>query len=163
MGIFDKIIGKKSAQGGPASGWEKPAEKKEKPKKDRVQAKQVKAEKKPKKPVVTQPRKKEKTRKVLKKERNIAHQILIEPFITEKSTSLGQFNKYVFKVSHEAGKNRIKEAIQDYYGVGVTSVNIIKIHPKKRIHGRTVGWKQGFKKAIVTLQEGDTIGITEGV
>ena len=105
----------------------------------------------------------EKAAKVLKKEENIAHRILAEPFVTEKSTSLGQFNKYVFKVVQKAEKRQIKEAIQDYYGVRVASVHTIKIHPKKRIHGRTVGYKKGYKKAIVTLQQGDTIGINESV
>jgi large subunit ribosomal protein L23 len=109
------------------------------------------------------PKKPEKARKIVKKEDSIAHKILIEPFITEKSTSLGQFNKYVFKVDRKAGKNQIKEAIQDYYGVEVTKVNVIKIHPKKRIHGRTIGWKKGFKKAVVTLKEGDLIGVADGV
>lgn len=102
-------------------------------------------------------------RKIAKKERNIAHSTLIKPMVTEKSTGLGQFNKYVFKVHPQMNKSRIKSAVEDYYGVGVTSVNIVKIHPKKRIQGRTIGWKQGFKKAIVTLQAGDTIGVAEGV
>lgn len=144
MGIFDKIIGRKPAEGESASEKEKkPASVEiERPKKAKVKS--------------------EKVVKAVKKEKNIAHQILVEPFITEKSTSLGQFNKYVFRVNQKADKNQIKEAVQDYYGVGVTSVNIIKIHPKKRIHGRTVGWKQGFKKAVVTLREGDAIGVAEG-
>ncbi|MDD5490019.1 MAG: 50S ribosomal protein L23 [Candidatus Moranbacteria bacterium] len=93
----------------------------------------------------------------------MAHRILVEPFITEKSTSLGEFNKYVFRVDQKAGKRQIKEAIQDYYGVRVASVHTIKIHPKKRIHGRTIGYKKGYKKAIVTLVAGDTIGINESV
>lgn len=76
---------------------------------------------------------------------------------------MGQFGKYVFKVNPRAGKHEIKSAVEDYYGVGVTKVNIIKIHPKKRIHGRIVGYKQGFKKAIVTLQEGDAIGAVSEV
>lgn len=161
MGIFDRIIGKKSAKDGPAPGGEKkPEEKKKKPA-------PVKAEKKKDKPVkkskAEKPKKNFPSRKIAKKEENQAHSILIAPIISEKSTVLGQFNKYVFKVSQRADKSGIKSAIEDYYGVGVTKVNIVKIHPKKRMQGRKIGWKQGFKKAIVTLQEGDTIGITEGV
>ena len=103
------------------------------------------------------------TRKTAKKEENAAHSVLIAPIISEKTTAFGQLNKYVFKVRPEAGKYDVKSAVEGYYGVSVTKVNIVKIHPKKRIHGRTIGWKQGFKKAIVTLQAGDTIGIVEGV
>ena len=98
-----------------------------------------------------------KAKKILKKEENIAHRILIEPFVTEKSTSLGQFNKYVFKVDQKAGKSQIRKRFRIITEFGVTGVNIIKIHPKKRIHGRMVGYKKGYKKAIVTLQTGDTI------
>ena len=66
-------------------------------------------------------------------------------------------------MTKDSGKFQIKEAIEGYYGVQVVSVNTIKINPKKRIHGRTIGWKKGFKKAVVTLRAGDTIGIAEGV
>lgn len=102
-------------------------------------------------------------RKVSKKEENIAHRVLLENLISEKSTLLAAQNKYVFKVTKEAGKFQIKEAIEGYYGVQVVSVNTIRINPKKRIHGRTIGWKKGFKKAVVTLRSGDTIGAAEGV
>jgi len=127
---------------------EKPAEKK---------AKTVKAEK------VVKPKKEVKSRKVSKKEENIAHKILFENLISEKSTMLASQNKYVFKVAKSAGKFQIKEAIEGYYGVQVVAVNTIKISPKKRVHGRTIGWKKGFKKAVVTLREGDTITAVEGV
>ncbi|MDI6777866.1 MAG: 50S ribosomal protein L23 [Patescibacteria group bacterium] len=162
MGIFDRIIGKKEEK--------KSAEKTEKEK--RIAAapgdgkpKTVKVEKKraEKKSKVEKPKKESRSKKVAKKEENRAHSVLTAPLVSEKSTVLGQYNKYVFRVSQKANKNEIKSAIEDYYGVGVTKVNIVKIHPKKRMHGRTVGWKQGFKKAIVTLQEGDTIGVAEGV
>jgi large subunit ribosomal protein L23 len=165
MAFLDRILGKKSAKGGPASGGEKKPEKKNKKpvavkteKKKDGPIKRAKTEK-PKKTKA----KTEKAAKAVKKEENIAYSVLIEPFVTEKSTSLGQFNKYVFKVDQNAGKRQIRKAVQDYYGVRVTGVNIIKIHPKKRIHGRTIGYKQGYKKAIVTLQQGDTIGINESV
>lgn len=156
MSIFDRFKSKKEDK-------EKPVEKKEKPKAARLPARQVKAEKKEAKPKTERPKKEAKTRKVAKKEENLAYRELLEPLVSEKSTGLGQFNKYVFKVHPKASKFQIKSAVEDYYGVGVTKVNIVKIHPKKRIHGRTVGWKQGFKKAVVTLRAGDAIGVTEGV
>jgi large subunit ribosomal protein L23 len=89
--------------------------------------------------------------------------VLLENLISEKATMLAAQNKYVFKVLKHAGKFQIKEAVEGYYGVQVVSVNTIRISPKKRIHGRTIGWKKGFKKAVVTLREGDTIAAVEGV
>ena len=180
MSIFDKILGK-SAQGGPASGGEDKLEKKsgkktekvevetksldaksEKPAK--VEEKKAKSEsKKVKTAKIAKPKKEVAKRKVSKKDENIAHRVLLENLISEKSTLLAAQNKYVFKVTKDSGKFQIKEAIEGYYGVQVVSVNTIKINPKKRIHGRTIGWKKGFKKAVVTLRAGDTIGIAEGV
>ena len=133
-----------------------PAAKIQKPEKDSFSGKE-------KKPKPAKPKKIAKTRKVSKKEENLAFELLLKPLISEKATAMGQFGKYVFKVHPRAGKYEIKSAVEGYYGVGVTKVNIIKIHPKKRIHGRTVGYKQGFKKAVVTLQEGDAIGAVSEV
>ncbi|HBB36598.1 MAG: 50S ribosomal protein L23 [Candidatus Moranbacteria bacterium GW2011_GWC1_45_18] len=156
MAIFDRILGKKGTE-------KETVEKGNKPKAIKVAKKEKTREKPVNKAKTEKPKKEVKSGKVLKKEENIAHRILSEPLVTEKSASLGQFNKYVFKVAQKADKRQIKGAIQDYYGVRVTSVNIIRIHPKKRVQGRTVGYKKGYKKAIVTLATGDTIGINESV
>ena len=134
---------------------EKPAKVEEK--KAKSESKKVKTAK------IAKPKKEVAKRKVSKKDENIAHRVLLENLISEKSTLLAAQNKYVFKVTKDSGKFQIKEAIEGYYGVQVVSVNTIKINPKKRIHGRTIGWKKGFKKAVVTLRAGDTIGIAEGV
>lgn len=151
MAILDRILGKKERKDESLG-----------PKKPKGVGAQKKAGKEPARKKETA-KKGVRAKKNLKKEENIAHRTLIEPFVTEKSTNLGQFNKYVFKVDANAGKNQVREAIQDYYGVGVISVNIIKIRPKKRVHGRTIGYKRGFKKAVVTLRKGDAIGAAEGV
>lgn len=181
MSIFDKILGKESAQGGPQPKTDQPragadksdkkpetvkAEKKDEVKKAEEQIpKKAKTEKKAivKKEKVLKPKKEVSKRKVSKKDENIAHRVLLENLISEKSTLLASQNKYVFKVTKDAGKFQIKEAIEGYYGVQVVSVNTIKVSPKKRIHGRTIGWKKGFKKAVVTLREGDSIAAVEGV
>ena len=165
MGIFDKILGKTE---------EKVDKKAEKVVKDKAEKKSEKpAAKKSNSAKIVKPQpeagqplaeKKEiAKRKIAKKEENIAHKTLLENLISEKATMLASQNKYVFKVSKHAGKFQIKEAVEGYYGVQVVSVNTIKISPKKRIHGRTIGWKKGFKKAVVTLREGDAIAAVEGV
>jgi large subunit ribosomal protein L23 len=171
MGIFDKIIGKKEeakdqkkAEKNPeAVGAGKTAQKDGAASDEKAKTKP--ATKKPKTEKVEKPAKKKKLseKNIEKKEENVAFQVLHEPVISEKSTEMGASNKYVFKVAKDANKHKIKQVIEGYYGVGVVKVNIVKIQPKKRVHGRTIGWKKGFKKAIVTLREGDTIGVVEGV
>lgn len=89
----------------------------------------------------------------------IAFRILERPHITEKAINLGQENKYVFKVNQDANKNEVKKAIQELYGVKVEDVNIINIPKKKRRLGRSEGFKSGYKKAVVTVKQGDKIEI----
>lgn len=171
MGIFDKILGKEEKKekpqpeaGQPLAEANKSVEKKTTDVGSEKTAKAKKAEVKPvKKAKIIKSKKEAAKRKVAKKEENTAHKVLLENLISEKSTVLASQNKYVFKVAKQAGKFQIKEAVEGYYGVQVVSVNTIKINPKKRIQGRTIGWKKGYKKAIVTLQPGDTIGAVEGI
>lgn len=87
----------------------------------------------------------------------IAARILKAPHVTEKAMSLGRENKYIFKVTPNANKPEIKKAIQELYGVRVKDVNIINIPRKKRRLGRSEGFKSGFKKAVVTLKQGEKI------
>ena len=80
--------------------------------------------------------------------------------ITEKGTKLGPFNKYFFSVDIKANKLEIKKAIEDIYKVKVNDVNTMKVRGKKKRvrfqEGRTSNWK----KAIVTLAQGQSIDIT---
>lgn len=99
----------------------------------------------------------EKSAQIKKEFSQIAVKILKAPHVTEKAMSLNQENKYIFKVSDEANKPEVKKAIQELYGVKVVDVNIINIPRKKRRLGRSEGFKSGFKKAIVTLKQGEKI------
>jgi len=96
-----------------------------------------------------------------KQKRSLAsvYGIVSQPHISEKSTDLGQLNKYTFEVSTNANKHQIKQAIQTIYHVDVLSVNVINIHPKRRKLGKSQGFKKGFKKAIVGIKEGQKIEI----
>ncbi len=78
--------------------------------------------------------------------------IIKSPHITEKATFLSTKGKYCFIVYPKATKNEIKKAIKNLYNVEVEKVNIVNIPRKQRRRGRFVGFKSGYKKAIITLK-----------
>jgi len=83
--------------------------------------------------------------------------IIIAPVITEKTANMEAEGKYAFKVASKANKTEIKQAIENNFKVKVVSVNIMNSHPKKKRVGRYTGMTNKYKKAIVTLAEGNTI------
>jgi large subunit ribosomal protein L23 len=83
--------------------------------------------------------------------------LIIKPIVTEKATRLLEDNKYVFNVAIKATKPQIKEAIQGLFDVSVTKVNTQRLPLKKKRVGRFVGYKPQYKRAVVTLKEGDSI------
>ena len=83
--------------------------------------------------------------------------LILKPIVTEKATSQMEENKYVFDVLPKATKPEIKAAIESLFDVTVTSVNTLKLPRKQRRVGRFIGYKPQYKRAIVTLQEGDSI------
>ena len=88
---------------------------------------------------------------------------ILSPFVTEKSTSLSDQNKIVFKVSNKANKINLKKNIEKIFKVNVTKINIINKQPRKKIvKGKKVKLK-GFKKAIITLKKGQNIDLTTGI
>ena len=86
--------------------------------------------------------------------------IIIAPIITEKSTNIASDDrKYVFKVDAKANKSQIKDAIEKIFKVKVESVNTVNVHPKKKRVGRYSGMTNKYKKAIVTLVNGNKIDL----
>ena len=88
--------------------------------------------------------------------------ILIRPIVTEKMNLLSEkFNRYGFKVDKRANKHEIKKAIEDIYGVKVTSINTMvyagKIKSRFTKGGVISGRTNAYKKAIVTLTKGENI------
>ena len=84
--------------------------------------------------------------------------IIIAPVITEKSSTLNQDGKvYVFKVNKKANKNQIKKAIEEAFKVNVIKINTLITKPKDRRVGKYTGQTKTYKKAIITLKEGQTI------
>ena len=86
-----------------------------------------------------------------------AYDVIIKPVISERSMDLAQQKKYTFKVAKDANKTQVKLAVEEIFGVEVKKVNIMNIDGKVKRMGRYVGRTSAYKKAIVTLKEGDTI------
>jgi len=92
-----------------------------------------------------------------------AYDIVLGPIITEKATELSEHNQFVFRVTNDATKPEIREAIESLFGVKVTGVNTLKVKGKvKRFRGR-LGRRSDVKKAIVTLAEGQSLDYTAGI
>lgn len=86
--------------------------------------------------------------------------LIKKAIITEKSTDLNKIGQYVFMVERSATKNEVKKAVKEIYKVDAVAVNIVN-RPEKRKHFRGLTGKQkGYKKAIVTLKEGQKINLT---
>ena len=86
--------------------------------------------------------------------------IIKAPIITEKSSNIASNDrKYVFKVDAKANKSQIKDAIEKIFKVKVESVNTVNVHPKKKRVGRYSGMTNKYKKAIVTLVNGNKIDL----
>jgi large subunit ribosomal protein L23 len=88
--------------------------------------------------------------------------IIIKPIVTEKMTQLGdKLNRYGFRVQKDANKIEIKQAVEALYDVTVNEVNTMVVAPKKKSRftkgGVVKGSASAYKKAIVTVKEGDKI------
>lgn len=94
--------------------------------------------------------------------------IIKKPVITEKMTAISEkLNKYAFIVDVRANKLQIKEAVEDLYGVKVASVNTMRYDGKVKSRytksGVITGKRDAFKKAVVTLAQGETIDFFSNV
>lgn len=91
------------------------------------------------------------------------YDIVLHPLITEKATRASEQNQVTFKVALAASKPEIKAAVEGLFGVKVKRVNTIRVKGKvKRFRGRP-GKRSDFKKAIVTLAEGQSIDVSTGI
>lgn len=87
--------------------------------------------------------------------------IIKSPHVTEKTMDSTSLNKYTFVVAPDATKIEITEAVQRIFNVKVSKVNTLNVRGKKRRRGRTQGYTPDWKKAIVTLAEGNQIDLFE--
>ena len=91
------------------------------------------------------------------------YDVILSPVITEKATKLTETNQVVFRVALNATKPKIAKAVEDLFKVKVTGVNTVRMKGKtKAFRGRPYK-RSDYKKAIVTLAEGQQIDITTGL
>ena len=91
------------------------------------------------------------------------YDVIVTPVITEKSTMASEHNQVMFNVSRKASKPQIKEAVERLFDVKVKAVNtLVRKGKTKRFRGR-IGHQSDVKKAIVTLEEGQSIDVTTGL
>jgi large subunit ribosomal protein L23 len=91
------------------------------------------------------------------------YDVILSPVITEKATTLSEQNKVVFRVKGDATKPQIKEAVEKLFDVKVRSVNTLVTKGKVKMFRGTRGQRSDVKKAVVTLEEGQTIDVTTGL
>lgn len=91
------------------------------------------------------------------------HETIVRPVVTEKSSAAYQLRKeYAFEVHPEANKYEIRDALKQLFGVTATSVRTMQVRRNLVIRGRAKGLTARWKKAIVTLKEGETLPVFEG-
>ena len=91
------------------------------------------------------------------------HGILVRPMITEKSSAAWQDRgEYVFEVHPEATKDQIKAALKQFFGVNATTVRTMQMRRNAIARGKTRGVTPRWKKAIVTLKDGESLAVFEG-
>ena len=84
-------------------------------------------------------------------------QVILRPIVSEKSYGMIEQNRYTFEVDKRATKPQIASAVQEIFNVGVTDVNTMNVSGKPRRLRYAKGHTRAWKKAIVTLRQGDSI------
>ncbi len=95
-------------------------------------------------------------------------EVLIKPILTEKANGQqDKLRRYAFRVDRKANKLEIKKAIEEFYGVNIVDVNTLVVPGKNKTRytkkGFTKGQKQAYKKAMVTVAEGETIDLYSAI
>ena len=91
------------------------------------------------------------------------YDIILSPVITEKATLAGEHNQVTFRVTMDATKPEIREAVEKLFDVKVKAVNTLRqVGKEKRFRGK-LGKRNDYKKAIVSLAEGHSIDVTTGL
>ena len=88
---------------------------------------------------------------------------ILAPVITEKATLVAEENKIIFRVPLAATKDEIRQAVENLFKVDVTKVNTIRMKGKTKRFRGIVGRRPDWKKAIVTLKDGQSVDVTTGL
>lgn len=91
------------------------------------------------------------------------YDIVRRPLITEKSTSISEHNQVIFQVALDATKPEIKAAVEGLFGVKVKAVNTLRQQGKVKLFRGRKGKRSDYKKAMVTLEEGQSLDVTTGI
>ncbi len=94
---------------------------------------------------------------------SLAHQVLLFPHVSEKTTVQEAFQKYTFIVADHATKHAVRQAVKDVYGVTPCTVRMMRVQGKNVRVGRFSGKRSDIKKAIVTVPKGQSLRIHESV
>ena len=90
------------------------------------------------------------------------HDVLIRPLLTEKITGIRELKNCVaFAVDRRATRIDVRRAVEKVFSVKVSSVNVLNVRGKKKRQGRYVGKRADWRKALVTLKEGEKIELYE--
>ena len=92
-----------------------------------------------------------------------AYYIVRRPIITEKATRGSEFNQVTFEVATDATKPEIKKAVEELFKVTVEGVNTLRVKGKTKMFRARRGTRAGYKKAMVTLKDGDYVDVTTGI
>lgn len=90
---------------------------------------------------------------------NSLHNVIVRPVVSERSFDLMESGKYTFEVARSAAKEEIADAVEKLFKVRVVKVNTLSVKPKNKRVRYATGKTRSWKKAIVTLAEGDSIEI----
>lgn len=88
-----------------------------------------------------------------------AYDIIIRPVMTEKTAGLMEEGKVVFRVQKGATKHDIREAVESLFSVNVVAVNTMRHPGRAKRFGKFSGWRNGYKKAVITLAPGEAIDL----
>ncbi|HZD25625.1 MAG TPA: 50S ribosomal protein L23 [Alphaproteobacteria bacterium] len=95
--------------------------------------------------------------------REKAYLTILGPVITEKATAVSEHNQIVFRVALDATKPDIKSAVEQLFSVKVKAVNTLRVKGKRKVFRGVRGRRSDWKKAIVTLEEGQSVDVLGGV
>ena len=90
-------------------------------------------------------------------------QTILRPIVTEKSSLGSEYNQITFQVANHSSKKEIKLAVENIFKVKVKKVNTLIVKGKRKAFRGTLGRRSDYKKAFVTLEEGQTIDINAGI